>query len=90
MNQSEEIKRYLAKIGKRGGEKSRRVLSRKDAQAMVRIREARRAFRKYYAQCFWFMRDDLEIGLEDIPEIVKGLRLHGGQRGIELAERLCL
>lgn len=89
MNGKEEIRRYLAEIGKRGGKKSRRTLSREDAQSMVRIREARRAFRKYHAQCFWFMREDLKIGSEDIPEIAKGLRLHGGQRGMELAERLC-
>ena len=56
---------------------------------MARVREAQQAFRKYYAQCFWFMRKDLQIGSEDIPEIVKGLRLHGGQKGMKLAERLC-
>lgn len=89
MKRQKEIRRYLAEIGKRGGKKSRRVLSRHDAQEMVRIREARRAFRRYHAQCFWFMRADLRVGKTDIPEIVKGLRLHGGHTGMKLAERLC-
>lgn len=89
MKQQEEIRRYLAEIGKRGGEKSKRTLSREDAQEMVRIREARRAFRKYHTQCFWFMREDLLVSSEDIPEIIKGLRLYGGHAGIKLAERLC-
>ncbi len=89
MNQPESVRRYLAEIGRRGGKKSRRTLSREDAQEMVRIREARRAFRKYHAQCFWFMREDLQIGSEDIPEIIKGLRLHGGRSGMKFAERLC-
>ena len=89
MKQQKEIRCYIAEIDKRGVEKSRRKLSREDAQEMVRIREARRAFRKYHTRCFWFMRADLQVGSEDIPEIVKGLRLHGGQTGMKLAERLC-
>jgi hypothetical protein len=56
---------------------------------MVRVREARRAFREFHAQCFWYMREDLEIKLEDIPEIVRGLRQHGGRQGFLRAAKLC-
>ncbi len=56
---------------------------------MVRVREARRAFREFHTQCFWFLRDDLPITTDDIPEIVRGLRQNGGRRGFLLAARLC-
>ena len=55
---------------------------------MVRVREARRAFRNFHAQCFWYLRPDLVVRLDDIPEIVRGLRQHGGQKGFLIAARL--
>lgn len=83
------ISEYLAEIGRKGGEKSRRHLSSEDARDMVRVREARRAFRKFHAQCFWYMRPDMDITLADIPEILRGLRQNGGRQGFLLAARLC-
>lgn len=83
------VSTYLAEIGKRGGQKSRRRLSREDARNMVRVREARKAFREFHAQCFWFMREDMVVTLQDIPEVVRGLRLNGGRRGFLLAAILC-
>lgn len=56
---------------------------------MVRVREAGRAFREFRAQCFWHMRQDLKVTLDDIPEIVRGLRQNGGRRGFLAAARLC-
>lgn len=56
---------------------------------MVRVREARKAFRAFHAQCFWYMREDMQIGLQDIPEIVRGLRQNGGRQGFLLAAKLC-
>ena len=84
-----DISAYLAKIGREGGRKSRRRLSPEDARNMVRVREARRAFREFHAQCFWYMRPDMKIALADVPEVVRGLRQHGGRRGFILAARLC-
>ena len=84
-----EVRDYLAEIGRRGGARSRRRLSPEQARDMVRVREARRAFRRFRARCFWHLREDLEVGLEDIPEIVRGLRQHGGREGFLLAEKLC-
>ena len=83
------VSTYLAEIGSRGGRKSRRHLSPEQARDMVRVREARKAFRAFHAQCFWFMREDMDVTLTDIPEIVRGLRLHGGCQGFLLAAKLC-
>jgi hypothetical protein len=86
---TDPVRSYLAGIGRKGGKKSRRRLSSEDAQNMVRVREARRAFRDFHAQCFWHMRKDLKVTLVDIPEIVRGLRQNGGAKGFALAARLC-
>ena len=83
------VSAYLSEIGRKGGQKSRRRLSQEDARNMVRVREARKAFRTFHAQCFWFMREDVEVALSDIPEIVRGLRLNGGRQGFLLAAKLC-
>ncbi len=83
------VKAYLAEIGRKGGKKSRRRLSPEQARNMVRVREARRAFREYHAQCFWFMRPDARISLADIDEVARGLRQNGGRRGFLLAARIC-
>lgn len=56
---------------------------------MVRVREAGRAFREFHAQCFWHLRKDMKVTLDDLPEIVRGLRQNGGRRGFLLAARLC-
>jgi hypothetical protein len=84
-----DVRAYLAEIGRRGGSKSRRSLSSEDARNMVKVREARRAFREFYAQCFWFMPPDLKVTLGDVPEVARGLRQNGGRRGFILAARLC-
>jgi hypothetical protein len=83
------VQRYLADIGRRGGQKSRRILSPEQSRQMLRIREARRAFRNYHAQCFWFLRQDMKITAADLPEIARGLRQNGGREGFLLAAKLC-
>jgi len=88
-NDTNSIREYLAEIGRKGGRNSRRHLSTDDARNMVRVREARRAFREFHAQCFWYLRKDMQINTEDIPEIVHGLRQNGGRRGFLLAAKLC-
>ena len=84
-----EVRAYLAAIGRKGGAKSRRSLSSETAHDMVRVREARKIFREFYAQCFWFMRPDLRVTVDDIPELVRGLRQNGGRQGFLLAAKLC-
>lgn len=84
-----EVRAYLAQIGRKGGRKSRRRLSPEKARNMVRVREARKAFREFYAQCFWYMRADMVVTLTDLPEIARGLRRNGGRRGFLLAAKVC-
>ncbi len=84
-----EIRRYLAEIGRRGGRKSRRTLDPETARAMVRVREARRAFRKFHAMCFWSYRKDLEIGPADVEWVAETLKKNGDMRAWRMAGRLC-
>lgn len=44
----ESIREYFAAIGKKGDSRSRRTLPPEQAKSMLKVREARRAFRKYH------------------------------------------
>ena len=83
------MKSYLAEIGRRGGRKSRRVLDPDTARAMVRVREARRVYRRLYAECFWSFDPDYRIGLSDVGWVADQLRRYGGRDAWEIARRLC-
>ena len=89
MHMDESTRKYLAEIGRRGGRKSRRRLDPETARAMVRVREARRAFREFYATCFWSYRADLEIGLNDVEWVAETLRRNGNLEAWRAAGRLC-
>jgi hypothetical protein len=82
------VRKYLAEIGRKGGLKSRRTLSPETARDMVRVRQARRAFRKYYGKCFWSYRPDLEIGIDDVPWVAEQLRKHGDREAWRVAATL--
>jgi hypothetical protein len=84
-----EIRRYLAEIGARGGRRSRRSLSAQAARDMVRVREARRAFRRFRATCFWSCRPDLVIDSADVPWVAEQLKKHGNREAWQVAARLC-
>ena len=83
------VRAYLAEIGRRGGRKSRRVLDSETARAMVRVREARRAYRRLHAECFWSFDPDYRIGPSDVAWVAEQLRKHGGRDAWEAAGRLC-
>lgn len=83
------IKKYLSKIGSRGGKKSRRHLDSKEAKKMVRLREARRAFKNNFARCFWSYDPDLLIRYEDIPWVSEQLMKNGDRKLWELGVKLC-
>ncbi len=85
----EEVRRYLAEIGRRGGRTSKRALSAEQARGMVAVREARRAYRKFHARCFWSYAPDLRITAEDVPWVAEQLRKHGGWEAWDVAGRLC-
>jgi hypothetical protein len=84
-----KVRSYLQQIGRRGGLKSRRSLDAGTARDMVRVREARRAFRRFRTTCFWSYRPDLAIGLTEVPWIAEQLRKHGNREAWRMAERLC-
>ena len=83
------VSRYLAEIGARGGRKSRRVLSADTAREMVRVREARRAFRRFRSTCFWSYRPDLVIGASDIAWVAEQLMKHGNREAWRTGAKLC-
>lgn len=85
----ENVRNYLTEIGRRGGRKSRRTLDAETARQMVRIREARRAYRDFHARCFWSYRPDLEIGSDDVEWVAETLMKHGDMRAWKVGRRLC-
>jgi hypothetical protein len=83
------IRRYFQEIGRRGGLKSRRALAAGTARDMVRVREARRAFKRFRTTCFWSYRPDLVIGLAEVPWVAEQLKKQGNREAWRVAERLC-
>ena len=54
-----------------------------------RLEIARKAFKEYFAQCFWSSDPRREITEQDIPFIARGLRYYGGYNGYRIAAKLC-
>ena len=50
---------------------------------------AQQAFEQFHSRCFWFMREDLSVGEEDLEAIIRGLRAHGNREAFLLAAKLC-
>ena len=69
--------------------KSRRALNPDTAREMVRVREARRAFRRFRVQCFWSFRPDLEIGSVDVRWVAEQLMRHGSREAWLAGRKLC-
>lgn len=86
---NDDMREYLSEIGRKGGKKSRRQLSSQAAKDMVRVREARKIYRKFFAQCFWAFDPQLKIAVNEIPWIVAQLKKNGNRSAWEAAERLC-
>jgi hypothetical protein len=82
-------RKYLADIGRRGGRRSRRSLTPEQARQMVRVREARRAYRTFYTSCFWSFDADYRITANDVNWVARRLMEFGGRAGWELGARLC-
>ena len=85
----EDVRKYLAKIGRAGGRKSRRRLEPETARDMVRVREARRAFRRFHASCFWSFSPDLKIGLDDVSWVCEMLMKNGNREAWRIGRSLC-
>jgi len=54
-----------------------------------RLELARKAFKDFYAQCFWSYREDIEITEEKVPFVIQGFREYGGLAGYRVAAELC-
>lgn len=92
MSQSSEkqiIRNYLASIGRRGGKKSKRILNPSTARQMVMVREAKKAFKKYYSECFWSFDPDLVITNDDVNWVAEQLMKHGSRKCWEVGRSLC-
>ena len=83
------VREYLAEIGRRGGKRSRRKLDADTARRMVAIREARRAYRRFHAQCFWSYDPDYLVHADDVRWVADELMKNGGRAAWEAAARLC-
>jgi hypothetical protein len=80
---------HLARIGRRGGIKSRRTLDPDTARRMVQIREARRAYRRWRKRCFWSFRPELQITAEDVAWVAEQLMKHGDHEAFVVGRALC-
>lgn len=83
------VKMFLSEIGRRGGKKSRRKLSSIAAKKMVQLREARRAFKKFHAKCFWSFDPNYKIEMKDISWVANQLMKNGDRKTWELGVKLC-
>ena len=83
------VSKYLAEIGRRGGMKSRRSLAPETAREMVRVREARRAYRRFHTACFWSYRADLVITRDDVQWVAEQLMKHGDRAAWHVGAALC-
>ena len=86
---SERIRKYLSHIGRRGGQKSRRTLDSETARNMVRLREAKRAYRRFHARCFWSYDPDYALTLGDVEWVAKQLMRNGGREAWDIGAKLC-
>ncbi|MGO8701825.1 MAG: hypothetical protein ACLQVY_29430 [Limisphaerales bacterium] len=50
---------------------------------------AQQAFERFHTRCFWFMREDLRVGEQEIETIIRGLRAHGNREAFLIAAKLC-
>ncbi|OFZ39256.1 MAG: hypothetical protein A2504_12330 [Bdellovibrionales bacterium RIFOXYD12_FULL_39_22] len=76
-------------MGKIGGQKSKRVLNSETARKMVCLREARRAFKKYHAQCFWSYDTEYKIMFADISWVAEQLMKNGNRALWQIGVKLC-
>ena len=79
----------MSAIGRRGGQSSRRRLTPEQARNMVRVREARRAYKTFYARCFWSYDPNYVVTSKDVDWVAKQLMKLGDREAWELGSKLC-
>ena len=50
---------------------------------------AQKAYRDFFAQCFWSSNPDHVVTEDDLPWIMRNLRENGGHRGYRIVAELC-
>ena len=85
----QSVRDYLAEIGRRGGRKSRRTLDPDTAREMVRVRDARRAYRRFHSRCFWSYDPACVVKSGDTAWVAEQLMKHGGHEAWEAGAKLC-
>ena len=65
------------------------MLDTETARAMVRVREARRLYRRFHTECFWSFDPEYKIGPSDVHWVAAQLRRHGGREAWQAAVKLC-
>ena len=84
-----KVRAYMSAIGRRGGQSSRRRLTPEQARNMVRVREARRAYKTFYARCFWSYDPNYVVTSKDVDWVAKQLMKLGDREAWELGSKLC-
>jgi hypothetical protein len=56
---------------------------------MVRLREARRAFKRFHTQCFWSCDPAYQVTARDVSWVAEQLMKFGGRAGWDAGARLC-
>jgi len=85
-----ELSAYMARIGRKGGKASRRLLSSEQSRKMLKIREAKRAFRNFHSRCFWSFQPKLVITEQDVMWVAEQLMKSGDRKAFETGAKLCL
>ena len=83
------LSKYFAALGRKGGRKSRRHLDPEAARAMVRVREARRAYNQFHTTCFWSYDPAYLPTKDDVSWVADMLMKHGGREAWAVAAKLC-
>jgi hypothetical protein len=60
----------------------------RDKRAQNILGRAQQIFSQYHAKCFWHLRKDLKVTMENLSIIQNGLKKYGGLEGLRLAAEL--
>jgi hypothetical protein len=60
-----------------------------EAARQRRLELAQRAYRDFFAQCFWSSDPDHQVVEADLPWIIRNLRENGGHKGYRIVTELC-
>jgi len=84
-----EVKKYLSRIGQKGGRKSRRTLTSEQALKMVKVRQAKKAFQLSYHRCFWSFDPNYKIQEKDLLWVADQLMKNGDRKLWMIGIQLC-